>query len=58
VGDHYFDHSIVEQHLRVIFKDYNVAEADLKSHAPSVLADEAMAAPMVPEALRKVLNKL
>ena len=56
-ADHFFDHNIVEQHLRVIFKDFHSAEAKLNSHAPSVLADEAMAAPMVPEALRKVLDK-
>lgn len=57
-NDHFFNHSIVEQHLRVIFKDFNTGEADLKAHAPSVLADETMAAPMVPDALRKALDKL
>lgn len=57
-ADHYFDHNIVEQHLRVIYKDYHSAEANLKSHAPSVLADEIMAAPLLPPALRKVLSKL
>ena len=57
-ADHFFDHNIVEQHLKVIFKDFHSAEADLNSHAPSVLADEVMAAPMVPVALRKVLDKL
>lgn len=57
-ADHFFDHRIVEQHLRVIFKDFHSAEAKLNSHAPSVLADEAMAAPLLPPALRKVLSKL
>lgn len=57
-ADHFFDHNIIEQHLRVIYKDFHSAEAKLNSHAPSVLADEAMAAPMVPEALRRVLNKI
>lgn len=57
-ADHYFDHNIVEQHLRVIYKDYHSAEAKLKSHAPSVLADAKMAAPLLPPALRKVLLKL
>lgn len=57
-ADHFFDHRIVEQHLQLIYKDYHSAEANLQSHAPSVLADEKMAAPMVPPALRKVLSRL
>lgn len=57
-ADHFFDHSIVEQHLRVIYKDFHSAEAKLNSHAPSVLADEAMAAPLLPPALRKALDKI
>lgn len=57
-SDHFFDHNIVEQHLRVIFKDFHSAEAQLNSHAPSVLADETMAAPLLPPALRKALEKL
>lgn len=57
-ADHFFDHNIVEQHLRVIYKDFHSAEAKLNSHAPSVLADEAMAAPLLPPALRKALNKI
>lgn len=57
-ADHFFDHNIVEQHLQIIYKDFHSAEANLHSHAPSVLADEKMAAPMVPPALRRVLSRL
>ena len=57
-ADHFFDHYVVEQHLRVIFKNFHSAEAKLNSHAPSVLADESVAAPLLPPALRKVLAKL
>ena len=57
-ADHFFDHNIVEQHLRIIYKDFHSVEANLKSHAPSVLADEVMAAPLLPAALRKILAKL
>lgn len=57
-ADHFFDHKVVEKHLKLIYKDFNSAEADLNSHAPSVLADAAMAAPMLPEKLRQVLSQL
>jgi pimeloyl-ACP methyl ester carboxylesterase len=57
-GDRYFDHRIVEQHLRIIFKDVEVVETKLDNHAPSVIADEKMAAPLVPPKLRRHLAKL
>lgn len=55
--DHYFDNHIVEQHLRVIFSDFDQVQAKLDTHAPSVIADEKMAAPLVPAKLRRVLRK-
>jgi hypothetical protein len=48
----------VEQHLRTIFKDYNSAFIEMGSHAPSVIADEKMAAPYFPPAIRRALRKL
>lgn len=54
-NDHFFDHTIVEQHMRVIFSEFHEAETKLMSHAPSVIADAEMAAPLVPTKLRKVL---
>jgi pimeloyl-ACP methyl ester carboxylesterase len=54
-NDHFFDHSVVEQHMRVIFNDFHSAQTSLPNHAPSVLADMAMAAPLLPDALREVL---
>jgi len=56
--DHFFDNHRVEQHMRVIFKDFHKAEVDLKAHAPSVIADEKMAEPLIPPKLRRVLAKL
>lgn len=55
-ADRYFDHRIVEQHLRVIFNDVKVIKTDLGNHAPSVIADEKMAAPLIPPKLRRVLR--
>lgn len=54
--DRYFDHHIVEQHLKVIFNDVQVIETKLGNHAPSVIADEATAAPLIPPKLRRVLR--
>ncbi|HET7302466.1 MAG TPA: alpha/beta hydrolase [Candidatus Saccharimonadales bacterium] len=58
-ADQYFDNAIVEQHMRVIFKEFHqMANIDVAKHAPSVIADEAAAAPFIPPKLRQILNKL
>ena len=54
-NDHFFDHTVVEQHMRIIFNDFHEAPTTLQNHAPSVIADAAMAAPLLPKALRDVL---
>lgn len=55
-NDHFFNHSVVEQHMRVIFTDFYEVETTTTSHAPSVIADAEMAAPLVPEKLRRALQ--
>lgn len=58
-ADQYFDNRIVEQHMRVIFKEFHqMANIDVAKHAPSVIADEAAAAPFIPPKLRQILQKL
>lgn len=56
--DHFFDNNIVEQHMRTIFSDFHKVEVDLVAHAPSVIADEAAAAPLIPAKLRRALANL
>ena len=56
-NDHYFDNHIVEQHMRVVFNEYNVAFVNIKSHAPSILADKKGSAILIPPALRRALQK-
>lgn len=56
--DYYFDNSVVEQHLRVIFDDYKGFELNLKSHAPSVVASKREAAQFVPPKLRRALTQI
>jgi pimeloyl-ACP methyl ester carboxylesterase len=57
-ADRYFDHRLVEQHLKVIFKDVTIIRTKLDNHAPSVIADEKMAAPLIPPKLRRLLSKM
>jgi pimeloyl-ACP methyl ester carboxylesterase len=55
--DQYFDAHRVEQHLRVIFKDFHEIRNDSVRHAPSVLADAKEAASFIPHELRRALQK-
>lgn len=56
-SDQYFDHSVVEQHMRIIFTDFTEHEAIIPNHAPSILASKKEAAPFIPQSIRKVLKK-
>ena len=56
-NDQYFDHSTVEQHMRIIFSDFREHTAVLPHHAPSVIADKNEAKPFIPASIKKVLRK-
>jgi len=56
-NDHFFDNNVVEQHMRVIFSDYEGMTIEMTKHAPTVIADAKDAAPFVPPKLRRVLSK-
>lgn len=56
-GDHYFDNAIVEQHMRVVYKDYMRADMHTETHTPSFIATKKEFAVMLPAALRKALSK-
>lgn len=55
-GDRYFDNHLVEQHMRVIFNDYIEIPSNMKTHAPSIIADKKSAAPLLPRRLRTMLS--
>ncbi len=55
-GEKYFDNHSVEQHFRVIFKDFHAAESILDNHAPSVIATKEQAAPLIPQKIRDLLS--
>jgi pimeloyl-ACP methyl ester carboxylesterase len=55
-GDQYFDHSVVEQHMRVVFTDFTEHEAIIPNHAPSILATKEEADPFIPKSVKKLLR--
>lgn len=56
--DHFFDNDVVEQHMRVIYTNFERIVAVIGGrHAPTVIADAKAAAPFVPPKLRKLLQK-
>jgi pimeloyl-ACP methyl ester carboxylesterase len=57
-SDQYFDHNVVEQHMRVIFNDFTEHVAEIPNHAPSILASKEEAYPFIPQSIRKVFKKL
>ncbi|HVX23981.1 MAG TPA: alpha/beta hydrolase [Candidatus Saccharimonadales bacterium] len=57
-ADHFFDEHVVEQHMRVIFKEFHSVSIDVTNHAPSVIADAKEAAPLFPVTLRRKLTQL
>lgn len=56
-GEKYFDNNMVEQHFRVIFKNFNLAVSKLDNHAPSIIATKKEAAPLIPKEIRNVLSQ-
>lgn len=58
-GDRYFDNHVVEQHMRVVFSDYEtIANLDIVNHAPSVIADAKAAVPFIPKSLKQLLGRI
>ncbi|HVX58130.1 MAG TPA: alpha/beta hydrolase, partial [Candidatus Saccharimonadales bacterium] len=53
--DRYFDNVRVEEHMRRVFKDFNIYFMKSHNHAPTIIATAKDAAPFVPKALRQVI---
>jgi pimeloyl-ACP methyl ester carboxylesterase len=56
-GDHYFNNHIVEQHMRIVFKDYHMVVADSKAHTPPIIANKQEMSVLLPPKLRRVLAR-
>ena len=54
--DRYFDNSIVEQHLNVVYREVEVVETKLHGHAPTVISSAKEAAPYIPRKIRSLLR--
>lgn len=55
-GDRYFDNQVVEQHMRIIYKDFIGLETSIKGHMPSIVATAKEAEPFVPRKLKRLLK--
>lgn len=55
--DHYFNSSIVEQHMLVVFKNCRQSLIETRGHTPDLIADKAELAILLPAKLRKELAK-
>jgi pimeloyl-ACP methyl ester carboxylesterase len=56
-NDHYFDNLVVEEHMRAIYKEFNLIKTKMSAHAPTVLATKKDVEGFVPSKLRQVLRK-
>jgi pimeloyl-ACP methyl ester carboxylesterase len=55
--DYYFNNDIVEQHMRVVFREYHQVMFSSNAHTPSIIADKKEMAVFIPPGLRRVLSK-
>lgn len=55
-SDRYFNNILVEQHMRTIFSDFELVEANVPTHAASVLATAKEAEPYITPRIRRLLN--
>ncbi len=55
--DRYFNNVKVEQHMRAIYKDFQLVKSKGPAHAPSILATAKEAEPYIPRSLLRLLNK-
>jgi len=56
IPDRYFDNAIVEQHMRIVFNDFNMVTSSMKGHAATVVATAKDVAPFFPRKIRTLLN--
>ena len=57
-ADNILDNSRVEQHMRVIFGDFNAYLVKLKGHAPTLIYDRKTASFLLPDGLKQTLRQL
>jgi hypothetical protein len=55
--DHYFNNSLVEEHMRMIYKDFILIKGKGTAHVPTVIASSKEAAVFIPEPLQRLLSR-
>jgi pimeloyl-ACP methyl ester carboxylesterase len=56
--DYYFNNDIVEQHMRIVFREYHAAAAtQIENHTPNILAGKKEMGVLLPPRLRRVLSQ-
>jgi len=56
-NDYYLNNLVVEEHMRQVFPDYTQFVSKSKAHVPSVIADKAAMAVLIPQGLKKLLRE-
>lgn len=54
--DFYFDNNMIEQHMRIVYKDFESIPANSSTHAPTIIATAKEAASFVPKRLQTLLK--
>jgi len=54
--DRFFNNQVVEQHMRIIFKDFIGIKTDIVGHMPSIVATKQDADVFIPKELKKLLK--
>lgn len=55
--DNYFDNRVVEQHMQVIFNEFNYVKAPVSNHMPNVIAGKAESLKIFPVKIRRMLGR-
>ena len=55
-GDRFFDNRVVEQHMRIVYKDFIGITTDIIGHMPSIVATKKDADAFVPRELKELLS--
>ena len=55
-GDFYFDNYRVEQHMKIVYSDFENIPVESEAHAPTVIATRDEADAFIPLRLKKLLS--
>lgn len=54
--DNYFDNSLVEQHMRIVFDEFHYAKASLDRHMPNLIAGKQEVSKLIPRKIKQQLR--